>query len=325
MHRNSLKIVAIFLLVILSSWGFLVHRTITQTAIYSLPDSMQVFYYKNSKELVKASVEPDVRQRTDSTEKTKHFIDLDSPLFKGKPIPDKWEMAVKKYGEKKLRIEGTLPWEIIKTKKKLSQAFISKDKTLIVLYSADLAHYVADAFVPLHTTMNYDGQLTNQVGLHSLWETECPQFFLENYNLNQNTQLRYLKNMDKEIWQILRESEKLVKTVIEVEKSCSNDFDPNLKYRFQTRNGIEERKYSAQFIKAYNEKMASQINTRLLKSSEMIANFWYTAWVDAKKPNLNGLVDFSDEDLNNLKEEKEAWKANLLIEKKLLRAKNGNN
>ncbi len=193
------------------------------------------------------------------------------------------------------------------------------------MLSADLAHYVADAFVPLHSTMNYDGQFTNQVGLHGLWETECPQVFLEKYNLTQNNKAKYLKNIDKEIWKILRESEILVDSVINVEKNISIGFKPTDKYKIQMRNGLEEQKYSAKFIIKYNEKMANQINERLLKSAEMIANFWYTAWVDAKKPSLKDLTNISDEDLKNLKNEIEAWNNNKLIEKKLLRSKNGNN
>jgi hypothetical protein len=323
---KSIKYFALFIIIILcSSWGFLVHRTIHQIAIYSLPDSLQKFYFKNMKEIVRTSVDPDVRQKEDPSEKTKHFIDLDGPVFKNKPLPDSWELAVKKITEPKLRLEGTLPYEIVKTKNKLTEAFKNKDKALILLYSSDLGHYIGDAFVPLHTTMNYDGQLTNQAGLHGLWETECPQLFLEKYNLSQNKKAVYIKNINKEIWKTLRDSEKLVKSVIKEETNTSAGFEFKEKYRFQIRNEIEERKYTAKFIEAYNEKMAKQINERMIKSAEMISNFWYTAWVDAKKPDLSQLMVFTEKDSENLANEILAWKSNLLIDKKLLRAKNGNN
>jgi hypothetical protein len=35
-----------------------------------------------------------------------------------------------------------------------------------------LSHYVSDGHVPLHAVVNYDGQLTNQHGLHARWESE---------------------------------------------------------------------------------------------------------------------------------------------------------
>jgi hypothetical protein len=323
---NSLKKAIIILIILVcSSWGFLVHRTLHQISIYSLPDSLQKFYFVNAKELVKTAADPDLRQKQDSTEKTKHFIDLDGPLFKNKPIPDNWELAVKKYTEPKLRQEGTLPWEIIKTKIKLTDAFRKKNKAQILLYSSDIGHYIGDAFVPLHTTMNYDGQLTNQAGLHSLWESECPQLFLENYNLFQNQKAKYLKYPSQEIWKVLRSSEKLVKSVLEEEKIASKGCDLKEKYKYQMRNGKEERKYTAKFITKYNTKMAEQINARLLKSAEMIGDFWYTAWVDANKPDLTDLFSFSENDAGNLQKEIAAWKTNKLINSKLLKAKNGNN
>ena len=37
---------------------------------------------------------------------------------------------------------------------------------------AVLAHYLADAHQPFHAVMNYDGQLTNQRGIHARFETE---------------------------------------------------------------------------------------------------------------------------------------------------------
>jgi hypothetical protein len=321
-----IKFVALIsILLICSSWGFLIHRTLHQIAIYCLPDSLQKFYFVNMREIVKTSVDPDLRQKDDPSEKTKHFIDLDGPVFKNKPLPDNWELAVKKFTEAKLRQEGTLPWEIVKTKNKLTEAFRNKDKAQILLYSADLGHYIGDAFVPLHTTMNYDGQLTNQAGLHGLWETECPQLSLEKYYLSQNKKAVYIKNINKEIWKTLRDSEKLVKSVIKEETNVSVGFEFKDKYRFQMRNEIEERKYTAKFIEAYNVKMAKQINERMIKSAEMISNFWYTAWVDAKKPDLSQIIDFTEKDSENLANEILAWKSNSLIEKKLLWAKNGNN
>ncbi len=324
MYKYSIK-AFILLLVICSSWGFLVHRTLNQISIYSLPDSMQLFYFKNMKELVKTAVDPDLRQKIDSTEKTKHFIDLDGPLFKGRSLPDSWDLAVKKYTEKKLRQEGTLPWEIMKTKIKLTEAFKNRDRANILLYSSDLGHYISDAFVPLHTTKNYDGQLSNQIGLHGLWETECPQFFLETYILNQNIKTKYQKNVNKEIWRVVRESATLVSTVIEAEKEVSKLFEEKDKYKIQLRNGIEEKKYSSKFINLYNAKMANQINSRLLKSAEMVSDIWYTCWVDAKKPDINSLEIISELDKLHLKAEVMYWQNNTLIQNKLLRSKNGNN
>ena len=40
------------------------------------------------------------------------------------------------------------------------------------MLSADLGHYVGDGHQPLHCTENYDGDATNQSGVHSRYETD---------------------------------------------------------------------------------------------------------------------------------------------------------
>jgi len=42
----------------------------------------------------------------------------------------------------------------------------------IKFLSAVLAHYVGDAHVPFHAVLNHDGQVTNQQGLHSRFESQ---------------------------------------------------------------------------------------------------------------------------------------------------------
>jgi hypothetical protein len=42
----------------------------------------------------------------------------------------------------------------------------------IKLFSSVIAHYVGDSHQPFHAALNYDGQLTNQHGIHSRFETE---------------------------------------------------------------------------------------------------------------------------------------------------------
>ena len=59
----------------LSSWGFLVHRTVNQLAIYNLPAPLQGYFHNEMTYLVENAPRPDIRRNTDKTEDTKHFID----------------------------------------------------------------------------------------------------------------------------------------------------------------------------------------------------------------------------------------------------------
>ena len=61
----------------LSSWGFLVHRTVNQLAVYNLPAPLQGFFHANMEYLVENAPRPDNRKRLDKTEDTKHYINVE--------------------------------------------------------------------------------------------------------------------------------------------------------------------------------------------------------------------------------------------------------
>jgi hypothetical protein len=62
-----------------------------------------------------------------------------------------------------------------------------------------------------------------------------------------------------------------------------------------------------------------------VRSANLLADFWYTAWIDAGCPNLNKglLTSAKQKERDELQEEMEAFKKNRLIEKKMLIAKQG--
>ena len=75
-----------------------------------------------------------------------------------------------------------MPWYIQDIMTKLTKAFKDKRKTEILFLAADLGHYIGDAHMPLHTSANHNGQLTNQKGIHALFESAIPEMFGKNYN-----------------------------------------------------------------------------------------------------------------------------------------------
>jgi hypothetical protein len=321
-----LKITAIILIVGCSSWGFLAHKTIHQLAIYSLPKKMGVFFHKNLDYEVYNSVRPDVRRKDDKTEATKHFIDIDAPIFGENSIetmPKTWEEAVKKYSEDTLRKYGTVPWEIMQLQIKLTNAFRNKLKDSILYYSADLGHYISDAHVPLHTTINYDGQLSNQRGLHSLWESTVPEMNIEGYNLYQNHKAKYLKDPLAEIWMKIKQSKMMLDKVLADEVSASQGFTDEKKFKRSERFGAMRKNYSGEFAKSYADRLGTTVNERMLESSRSVADFWFTAWVDAGCPDLTDLQTISDEDKAKYKSEKKIWKHNELLKNGFLQSRKG--
>ena len=322
------KITALVLIFGCCSWGFLAHKTIHQIAIYSLPKKLQIFFIKNVDYLVYNSVRPDVRRKDDPSEATKHFIDIDAPIFGTNPLdsmPKTWEGAVEKYSADTLKKYGTVPWEIMKLQEKLTNAFRNKLKDSILYYSADLGHYISDAHVPLHTTINYDGQMSNQRGLHSLWESTVPEMNIENYNLYQNHKAKYLKFPLEVIWVRIRESNAMLKKVLSDEILATEGFTDDKKFKRSERFGQMRKNYSGDFAKAYGLKLGSTVNERMLDASRTVADFWFTAWVDAGCPDVSDLQVIDKQDKAKLKSEKSFWKKNELIKNGLLQARKTKN
>jgi hypothetical protein len=320
-----MKKIALFIsLVFLSSWGFLAHKTIHQIAIYSLPKKLQGFFYKNMDYMIYNSVRPDVRRKDDKTEDTKHYIDIDAPVFGPNALetmPESWAEAKAKYTEDTLRKYGTVCWEILFLKEKLTRAFKNKQKDSILFYAADMGHYIADAHVPLHTSINYDGQMTGQRGIHSLWESVVPEIHIADYNLYQNHKATYLKSPQTTIWKSFRVSFSMLKTVLDEEKNASEGFTDKTKYKRSERYGKMRQDYTGEFAKAYAKRLGDTVNERMLESSRCVADFWFTCWVDAGCPNLKDISELTDEEKTKLGTEITAWKANELIKKDLLQAK----
>lgn len=306
------------------AWGFLGHRVITQVAIYELPAGMQTFYFRHMAELVRLSTAPDERRNQDPTEGPKHFIDLDhysedNPFAK---VPRNYDEAVAKFSADTLKKYGTVPWVVIETKNKLAAAFSERDTVGIVKYSAELSHYTADAFVPLHTTVNYDGQLTGQTGLHALWESQLPERYLTAYKLN-GEEAKVLKDPLASIWGVLQGSYGFLTATYDLESKVSKGFTPQTKYSFAHRFGKTQRRYSDAFADAYEKEVGGQVAFRLKGASPMVASMWLTAWQEGGRPDLDKLMappKLSKDEKEQLTTQLKAWKNNNLANEQLLLA-----
>jgi hypothetical protein len=325
MRRSLIVILGLALVTLTGSWGFLIHRTVHQLAVYQLPKSVRPFFHRNMDYLVRESVRPDVRRNTDSTEATKHFIDFevygDSAAWK---MPHTWDAAVQTFSRDTLLKWGYVPYEVMRMKEALTRAFRTGNKDSILFYAADMGHYIGDVHVPLHTTVNYNGQLTDQRGLHSLWESTVPEIELNSYDLSSRHKARYLPHPEEQVWEALRHSFSLVPGLLQKEKEASTGFTTDQKFRTQVRNGRESRSYTTPFINAYSKLLGKTVNEQLVSTSNMIADMWYTSWVDGGKPDLDRLTApaFTKADRKNLRRELKWYKRDALITNKKLISRN---
>ncbi|RDC55506.1 S1/P1 Nuclease [Pedobacter chinensis] len=318
MKRLTILMTLIIPLFLCTSWGFFAHQKINNLAVFTLPAEMIGFYKRNIKYITEHAVDPDKRRYADTLEAPRHYLDVENYEKSIDSIPEKWNDALTKYGLKHLNANGIVPWQIQRTYLSLVKAFKARDSVKILRYSADLGHYIGDAHVPLHTTSNHNGQLTNQIGIHAFWESRLPELFSTNYNFVVG-KASYIENPLKEAWKILKHTNSLVDTVLTFEAKLAASFPSDKKYSFSEKNNIVLKQYSLAYSKAYHDQMNNMVERQMRSAILKIGSFWYSAWVDAGQPELKNLtkIEINPEDKKEAMDVEKKYQKGILIGREL--------
>ena len=313
MKKSSLVALIITSTILCASfikWGFFGHRLINRVAVFTLPNEMIGFYKHHIQYITENAINPDRRRYAVDGEAPRHYIDLDiygdSAVYK---MPRYWKDAVAKYTEDTLQAYGIVPWHINRVKYQLTDAMKVGDVSNILRLSADIGHYIADANVPLHTTENYNGQLTDQYGIHGFWESRLPELFSEDYDLFTG-KATYLDNAQLSVWNAVANAHFALDSVLSFEKKLSKKIRADKQYVVAQRGQSNIKTYSVYYSKAYHEALDGMVERQMKASIKLVSNMWYTCWIDAGQPNLDSLInyEFSEEELSIRKEELQQWK-----------------
>ncbi|MBI5915567.1 MAG: hypothetical protein HY842_09335 [Bacteroidetes bacterium] len=184
---------------------------------------------------------------------------------------------------------GVLPYNLEQMLRRLTDAFREQDAKRILRYAADIGHYIADAHVPLHTTMNYNGQLTGQEGLHAFWETRLPEMFAEeNYDFWVGP-AGLMEDPQSYFWGIVLKSHSLVDSVTDIERALRREFPTDRQMCSELRGDVLVKTQCANFARAYHERMGGMVEGRMQGAILAVGSAWYTAWVLAGQPDLTHL------------------------------------
>ena len=158
------------------------------------------------------------------------------------------------------------------------------DPEVILRISAERGHYVGDAHVPLHTTKNYNGQLTGQEGIHAFWESRLPELFSDDYDFFVG-KASHLNNVQLAAWKTIEVSHQAVDSVLLFERELSNHLGSS-KYSFETKGRQTVKVYSQEYSAAYHKILKGMVERQMRAAIKMTGDLWYTAWVDAGQPDL---------------------------------------
>lgn len=327
MKKIILRVTAIMVIVcsatgMLMAWGTFGHQHINHAAVLSLPEPMRVFFYNHIDFITEESVVPDLRKYTlkDKAENPRHYIDIEG--FEGKTfdeLPKTMKEITAAYDEKFLQKMGILPWYIIDMMDKLTVSMRSMRKTEILFLAADLGHYIGDAHMPLHTSINHNGQLTNQKGIHSFWESQLPEYFGNSYNFRVPEAV-YIQDVTKATWDMIRQSHSLADTLLLIDRNVRAGFSEKDMYKTDEKgeivmNKFGQKTFSMAYARAYHDALNGMVEKQMKLATSTLANFWYTAWVNAGKPDLIDLdpKELTDANRKRYKKELKEYKKGKLL------------
>ncbi len=260
-----------------SAWGFEAHKFIVSRAIDILPEPLRPFFEANRPLVVERAIDPDLWRNAGFTEEPpNHFLDFDAyGPYPFKDLPRNYDDALKKYGIDKLRQNGLVPWRTYEMAGRLVRGFEALHKngqyarSDIRFFSAVIGHYVADAHVPLHAVLNYNGQLTGQTGIHYRWEEELFARYQKQLVLKPGV-LRRITNERDFIFDVLLESSQLADDVLAADKKAIGNGDVYDDRYFET--------LFAETRPIWEKRINDAING--------VASVITSAWEQAGKPSL---------------------------------------
>lgn len=208
---------------------------------------------------------------------------------------------------------GILPYHLLKMQKKLTSAFEKKNVKSILRLSAEMGHYIGDAHVPLHTTENYNGQLTDQIGIHAFWESRIPELFADTDYDYFVGKAEYIEKPQEYFWDIVLTSHSYVDSVLMIEQRMKETFPKDAQMCYDDRLEGTVQVQCRAFAKAYQDAMNGMVEQRMQASIKSIGSCWYTAWIDAGQPKMD--IKSDNASAKNEEDEKleEAYRRNSIF------------
>jgi len=260
-----------------SAWGLEVHKFITGQAIELLPPQLKPFYESRKDEVVLRTTDPDLWRTIGWDEEANHFIDFGAKEYGEYPfkdLPRELDAAIEKFGVAVVKKNGMVPWRASELYGQLRRAFERMPRAAfavgdVVLFSGILAHYMQDSNQPLHATINYDGTLTGNDGIHSRFESALFDRFQSRLSLHP-TSPTPMRNPRDAVFSFALSGYQLV--------------DPILKADTEAVAGKDV--YDDDYFEKLFEKVRPILERRLAESITATASAIVGAWDAAGRPSL---------------------------------------
>lgn len=254
---------------LLMSWGYQGHQKVSGGASLSYNAQMNQFHNWTAT-LISMASEADNRKGWDPDESPKHYIDIDfyNDFNNTGRIPQTMDSLIYQNGYFTVYENGILPFATEITFDSLKQCLMREDWNKAVLFAADLGHYVGDGHMPLHITLNYNGQETGNTGIHSRFESSMINTYIESITYT-GSEVAFIDNVNQYIFNYIYKNHYFVDSIIDADNYAT---------------AIAGNTNSSTYRQALWEKSKYYTIDLFKNGSHALAELIYTAWVMAGSP-----------------------------------------
>jgi len=178
-------------------------------------------------------------------------------------------VASRKLGERNVRANGVLPWQIGIYQERLTKAFKAGEWAEARELAAVLAYYVARAHDPFSTTENHDGILSGQPGVNRRFSTQLVDRFSAFFFIRPNEAV-YLADPTDHAFEMTMSAHSWLEKVLLSDRRAQRGL-----------TGHNDEYYD----RFYNQAGAILIR-EITDAATDVGSYWLTAWINAGRPAL---------------------------------------
>jgi hypothetical protein len=253
------------------AWGDLAHKIVNAAAIENLPEPLRAYFRARKIYFLEHASDPDLLARQDPAEVPHHYTEIEAydryPFrqFERRFVTEHWSPAPSELSH------GDSIWQIERYTLRLAQDFRRRRWDATDHDAIFAAHYAADLTQPLHTVINYDGQMTDQRGIHARFETELVRDLAGRWALRPEP-AEIIPDLRARIFRELVASYSHRQVIFSADREAAAG------------GGYLAPQFMASF-----ERLAGPLALHQLDAAAaLVSSFWYTAWVRAGRPALPG-------------------------------------
>jgi hypothetical protein len=190
-------------------------------------------------------------------------------MFPYLDLPHDFKQAVEKLGGGRINRNGLLPWHVGEYSLRLTNALKAQKWDEAKEAAAALGHYVADAHDPLHTTSNYDGQLTEQTGLGARFGATLIDRF-QGFFIFRPAPATKIDDPTEYAFGAVLESHTWVDQIVLADREALEGL----------------RDYNDDYFDRFYTRIGSIAVREINDAAHDTGSYWYTAWLNAGRPAL---------------------------------------